>query len=445
MTPLLALLAAAVPAAATTAAPTPATPAPPPIEVHGEVRARGESLSELDLSKATISTGRTWADGERMLLRTRIGVNARPTDNLSLYAQLQDSRLFGQEISTAANAGSIGLRQGWVEVHDVGGVPFALRVGRMELSYGDQRLVGGFGWDNVGRAFDGVLAKTYFGDFTVDAFYTRLHMDPWNDTTRSVGDDFAGLYGRWNVLPQLQIDAYVFGLYDRGGEVDTDGDGVLEQRLPEGEDLQIYTPGIRVDAKPVQGLHLNGEVALQTGNRGSQDVSAWALHAAADYTFAVATAPKILVGYDAASGDEDATDDTWGTFENLYPTNHDKYGLIDMASWKNLSDIYFGAGFSPLEPLAFQATVHLLARNETGDTFYRASGAALIDRAAANTTEATAMGTELDLTLNWNVTKNFGALFGYSKIWSGELLDDVAADGEAPNPAFGYIQLTGSF
>jgi len=440
MTPLLAVLAAAA-----TSPAAEAPPAPPPIEVQGEVRARGEGLSQLDLDPGTVSTGKSWADGERMLLRTRIGVDARPTDQLSFYAQIQDSRLFGQEASTVTNANVLGLRQGWVEVHDVGGVPVALRVGRMELSYGDQRLVGPLGWDNVGRSFDGVLAKTAFGAFAVDAFFTRLHMDPWNDAARSIGDDFAGLYGRWNALPWLQVDAYVFGLYDRGGTADANGDGVAEERLPGGGDLQLYTPGVRVDARPVQGLHLNGELALQAGNRGGQDVQAWAAHGAADYTFAIATAPKLLVGYDAASGDEDAGDDTWGTFENLYPTNHDKYGLMDLAGWKNLSDAYFGAGFQPVQPLAFQATVHLLGRMETGDTFYRAGGAALRDRSLAAASDATDVGTELDLTLNWNVTRNFGALLGYSKLWSGGFLDDTAAAGHAPDPAFGYVQLTGAF
>lgn len=443
MTPILALL-----FATTTPAAVETPPAPPPVEIHGEVRVRGESLSNLDLNDDAVSTGSFWGDGERVLLRSRLAVDAKPTRNVQVYFQLQDSRLFGEEPTTAASLGNVDLHQGWVELHDLFDQPFQLRLGRMELSYGDQRLIGAFGWDNVGRAFDGVKGSYRVGEVQIDAFYTRLHANPWHDATRIPGDDFAGLYGMWR-RDGLQVDAYLLALYDRGGYVDTDGDGVLEEaRMPNGGDLQVYTPGVRVDVKPemVPGLHFNGEFAYQFGNRGDLDVSAWAVHAAADYTLPVFTDPAVILGYDRASGDSDPGDDTWGTFENLFPTNHDKYGLMDLASWKNLQDIYFGAGFTPLlDAMRFQVTAHLLSRASEKDTFYRANGSALRPLDAALRTDARAMGTELDFTLDWKVTKNFAALFGFSYLWAGEFLDETAPGGEAPNASFAYLQLTGSF
>jgi len=456
LTPLLSLLLSQVP----TAPAATAQPPPPLVEVHGEVRARAEVLGELDLEPARHTPA---LDGEQVLLRTRLSVAARPTRTLTLFVQPQDSRSFGDEPTTASAVNGIDLHQGYLEAREVAGLPLMVRVGRMELSYGDQRLVGAFGWNNVGRAFDAALVRVGGGSgagssgalagFTVDVFWSRLRAEPRGAFGRAVGDDFAGLYASFSrggaaAPTALTVDAYVLGLYDRGGTQDSNGDGAPEAtRFPGGGELRLYTPGVRADLKLLRALHLNAEAAYQLGTRGQQDVHAWALHASADYTFAVPTQPRVLLGYDRASGDESPTDDTWGTFENLFPTNHDKYGLIDLASWKNLSDAYAGVSCKPWAPLEVAATVHLLARAESGDTFYRASGAPLRDRAAvlARGVEARGVGTELDLSATWKAAPGLGLLLGYSKLWSGSFLEQTAAAGtQAPSPSFGYLQLTGS-
>lgn len=430
MLPLLALLAA-----------PPSTPAVP-MEIHGEVRMRAETLANLDFDEA-LDSGPLGGDGERFLLRSRLGVEGRPTDLFKVYVQIQDSRLFGQEATTATNTQNLDLHQGWLEIEAPEDVPLSLRVGRMELSYGDQRLIGAFNWDNVGRAFDGAVARWNPGAFRLDAFWTRLHVDPKSEFARALGDDFMGLYGTFS-SEKLTIDAYVLGLYDRGGRI-VDDEGVAQLRFPGGGEMRLYTPGVRVDAKPLPGFRFNGEAALQFGKRGDLDIQAWAFHVAADWTASVAMSPKILVGYNRASGDSDPNDGEWGTFENLFPTNHDKYGLIDLAAWKNLSDFYVGAAFQPVEPVVLAATVHWLARANDGDTFYRANGTPLRPLAVARTTDAMKVGTELDLTANWAMGKGLGTLLGWSKIWAGDFMDATTPGGEAANPGFGYLQLTGAF
>jgi len=37
--------------------------------------------------------------------------------------------------------------------------PVSLKVGRQELSYGEERLVGAFAWNNIGRVFDAVKVR----------------------------------------------------------------------------------------------------------------------------------------------------------------------------------------------------------------------------------------------------------------------------------------------
>ena len=37
--------------------------------------------------------------------------------------------------------------------------PVSLKIGRQELSYGDERLVGAFAWNNIGRVFDSARVR----------------------------------------------------------------------------------------------------------------------------------------------------------------------------------------------------------------------------------------------------------------------------------------------
>ena len=46
--------------------------------------------------------------------------------------------------------------------------------------------------------------------------------------------------------------------------------------------------------------------------------------------------PRLFGEYNYASGDADRTDGTRGTFDQLYPTGHDKLGLSDQVGWRNI-------------------------------------------------------------------------------------------------------------
>ena len=51
---------------------------------------------------------------------------------------------------------------------------WSFRAGRQELSYGDERLVGAFGWDNLGRSFDAARLRYRTGAWVNDFFWSRL-------------------------------------------------------------------------------------------------------------------------------------------------------------------------------------------------------------------------------------------------------------------------------
>jgi len=401
---------------------------PPPVTVGGQVRMRGELKRQADLDAMAKSVA---MDGERVLLRSRITVTANPSQQLRLVVQAQDSRVFGQEATSATDLANLDVHQAWLQAAGPAGLPLTVRIGRFPLSYGDQRLMGGLEWSNVARSFDAVRVRGAALDhLTVDAFWARLHADPSGD--RALGDDLVGLYAWWN-QPMLTVDAY--GLYLRDGGEREDSD----------LDLSLLTVGARVDARLLKGLVFNGEAAVQRGERGELDVAAWAAHASLSYSLPLPVSPKLEVGWDRATGDADASDGTWGTFENLFPTNHMHYGFIDMAAWKNLQDVWAGIGLSPIEGLTLLVRGNALARLEAGDTFYRADGKPLRDLDAATAVDAQDVGKELDVLLRWKAMEGLSVLAGWSVLLSGAFLDATDVVGDAPNPSFGYLQVVGGF
>ena len=78
-------------------------------------------------------------------------------------------------------------------------------------------------------------------------------------------------------------------------------------------------------------------MAVQTRLARRRSVSAWAGHWQLRRVAARRRRRRASLGeYNFASGDADPTDGTRGTFDQLYPTAHDKYGLADQVGWRNI-------------------------------------------------------------------------------------------------------------
>src|SRR5262249_12014062 len=70
--------------------------------------------------------------------------------------------------------GPIDLHQAYVTVGNHKQFPVSLKVGRQELSYGDERLIGAFDWNNIGRVFDAAKVRWQNEWFAADFFTGRV-------------------------------------------------------------------------------------------------------------------------------------------------------------------------------------------------------------------------------------------------------------------------------
>src|ERR687895_1371742 len=101
------------------------------------------------------------------------------------------------------------------------------------------------------------------------------------------------------------------------------------------------------------------KTARQTGGLGSDSIGAWAGHWRLGYTAAkLRYKPRFIGEYNYATGDSDPRDGRRGTFDILYPTPHDKYGLADQVGWKNIHHARAGLELTPFKGLPVSANYH---------------------------------------------------------------------------------------
>ena len=221
----------------------------------------------------------------------------------------------------------------------------AARLGRQELAFGEQRLVGHVGWLNAARTFDaGRVTVRTRTSVNVDAFaasVVRILPDELDKSGN--GNRFYGAYASSTALvPKATIEPYVFsGATDNVIRTEAAGDG-------------HHAP---VDGGGALGGHAAGQVRVRPGNRradgsvGADDISAWASHLQTQVARLRTAVKLVTTEYNFATGDANATDGTRGTFDQLYPTPHDKYGLADQVGWRNVHHVRAGTDVARLKEL----------------------------------------------------------------------------------------------
>jgi hypothetical protein len=369
-----------------------------------------------------------------VLTRLRFGAAAKAGDWLKLYGELQDAReIDSRRVPPNLNPeeDTADLRQGWFELANYKEFPVGLKVGRQELAYGDERLIGAFDWNNVGRVFDAVKLRWQAGHCSLDFFAANVVAvdDNTFDDKPDWADDFFGLYGRTTAVTNHVWDLYAL-FRDKA-----DAQFLGAQR-------QIYTLGTRFEATPAlapwdYSVEFAGQFGhVQTpGAQFGETSTGWADHRAfagvigAGYTFGHEWKPRVGIEYNYASGDSNPTDGTDETFDNLYPTNHKFYGYIDLFSWKNVHNPHLTLSCQPHKKLKVQLDAHAFWLDDTQDAWYRANGAAI--RRDATGASGAFVGSEIDVTAIYTPHKRVKVQAGYSHFFTGDFVHDTGPSDDA--------------
>jgi len=396
---------------------------PPKLAFSGQVRARAETTNVEAYSTPLKRRGY-----DLTTLRTRLGVAVETNQKVNGFIQVQDSRNWGSETTVATNMNLVDLHQGYADVLDLFAQPLDLRVGRMELQYGDQRLVSPLDWSNVGRAWDGARLRLRGTSYTVDLFETVVK----EVSTAKRNGNFWGLYASCKAVPKHEFDAFVFGRDQR--------DGTFTNEHGTNGNLSDRTVGARAKGA-AGGFDYTGEADWQFGRKAGQRVRAWALAATGGYTFEHSLKPRVGVEYDFASGDSNPSDNKVSTFDPLYPFGHAYQGYQDVFSWKNGHDFKGSVSLDPKPDWRVQADYHHFRLHHAFDAWYDSTGTAIVARSATGV-PGKDIGNELDLHVKGKFREVISLWFGYSRFFAGSYVKATTTRGDRD---WGFAQAAFNF
>ena len=337
--------------------------------------------------------------------------------------------------------GPVDLHQAYLTLGNHKEFPVSLKIGRQELSYGDERLVGAFAWNNIGRVFDAAKVRWQNAVFTTEAFTSKLvlpddnNFNTWNDYNL-----FSGLHLTTKRIPKNTTELFFFARNEEQGVATANPGAVLPFQTAAPAARDTYTLGARFKSNPGElgNFDYTVEGAYQFGNWRSVvggpdlDHEAYAFMANVGYTFPeTAATPRLALEYAYGSGDSNPADGKHETFDNLYPTNHKFYGYMDFFSWQNLRDLRGIASIKPTPRLSLALEGHRFWAVDTNDNIYNAGGVAR----GAGPTPGTGfgrtpgydnyLGAEVNLIAGYALTKFAALEAGYGHFFAGDYVDQT--------------------
>lgn len=328
-------------------------------------------------------------------------------NQVTFFAQFQDSRMFGQTKNTVRSIDNIDLHQGYIKVSKAFIDEMWIQAGRFEMPYGDQRILGSNPWNYINRAWDGVRAGYAANGISFDAFALThtLNQDytgsatPQQYTNPAKPDTSHNVYGFWGTVSEFvqgnSIDLY--GYYD------------INRKMSDNQnsDIARYTAGFNYNFKSPDFL-IYSEAAYQFGKVKAADVAAYLIRL--ELTYKV-NPFSFLAGVDMISGQDPEEKEKFTLFGSPYGAKHKFNGMMDYFSNTErgtlnlgLNDFFLIFKFLPKEqPYNAEIQAHYFTTNQKSQS------------------EICNLGTEIDLAFRYSIVKGVTIEF-YSGLFLPRLL-----------------------
>ncbi len=341
-------------------------------------------------------------------------------ENITAFTSIQDSRTWGDEEAQKDIPG-LSVNELWLELNLKKG--FSLKMGRQELVYDDQRLLGNVDWGNVTRSHDALLLK----------FNDKEKKFSWHSGA-AFNQNGEPLFGTNYPLKNYKFLAFTWlkKEFEKSSLSAIAIANGLNTTVPSSRKTHtsytfgpVYTYQNKV-FKSILGAY------YQTGKtENNLQLSAWMVNAYGELHNA-----KIIagLGVDYLSGNDGETPSNRNhSFSTLYATNHKFYGYMDYfinvpadTKQSGLVDPYVRVGFivSPKITTSFDLHHFLLAN---GNTFVIESKKDL--------------GTEFDALFDYKPSPLINFQAGYAMMFATNSMETLKGGNKNSYNGWGYVML----
>ncbi len=304
-----------------------------PVNADTEFKFSGQIRLREEIDKRDFDTAKTFLTYAN--LRTRFGVEAIVDNNTHAFIQFQDSRLmggntqFGKPASSGLNDGkNVDVHQAYIQVDRLLVDGLGMKIGRFEVNFGNERVFGAVGWDNVGRVWEGGIGWYDQEKFRITGF--GLKATEKNNPYYHADFDAGGVYATYkpynlDLFWFYEYDADTTGYWYNMNRLDRLNAGAYFKRVYEDLKLDFEFNGVYQWGQQPRGLYN----PLTGANKDKIDIAAYMFAFEAGYTFEAPFKARIAAGIDYTSGDDDPDDDKFKAYNNLYPTAHKFNGYMD--------------------------------------------------------------------------------------------------------------------
>ncbi|MCK6606164.1 MAG: alginate export family protein [Ignavibacteriaceae bacterium] len=366
------------------------------------------------------------------ILRTRVGLSKNFGDVLNVFVQFQDSRNFGEAMTSLGYIKNLDLSQAYFMINQPFNLPLSVQTGRFRLIYGTQRFLGANDWGLIGRHYDGARISVKLGKSKADIFgatvasmVKTMNPSPNGYPFEAAPDENHSLYGIYtstSLSEKTLLD--IFAYYE------------LNRKKTNGTDanLDLLTAGFSY-SNTFGKIGLTTEFGYQTGKSAANDVSAFVLSVTGSYK--ASETASLFANFDWYSGTEPGGTKI-NTYINSFSTGHLVLGYMDYFGGIAASTMNLG-----VKDINIGTDIFL---NNTGLKLNAAMHHFLSDKSSSSGENV--FGQELDLTLSYPVVKGSVISLGASLFMPGDLMKSYykTAQGAREDTAFwSYLMFVTNF